>query len=63
MLTLIDEYSRECLAIEVDCHIWSGDVLHVLTDLFTGHGPKYHTRSDIGREFTAQTVRNWLPPL
>ncbi len=63
MLTMINEYSRECLAIEVYCHIGSGDVLHVLTDLFTGHGPNNHTRSDNGREFTAQPVRNWLPQL
>ena len=38
MLTVIDEYTRECLAIEVDRHIRAGDVLHVLTVLFTRHG-------------------------
>jgi len=61
MLTVIDEYTRECLAIEVDRHIRSGDVLHVLTDLFTRHGAPDHIRSDNGAEFTAKAVRDWLP--
>ena len=61
MLTVIDEYTRECLAIEVDRHIRSGDVLHVLTDLFTRHGAPDHIRSDNGAGFTAKAVRDWLP--
>ena len=61
MLTVIDEYTRECLAIEVDRHIRSGDVLHVLTDLFTQRGAPDHIRSDNGSEFTAIAVREWLP--
>jgi putative transposase len=48
MLSVIDEYTRACLAIEVDRHIRSGDVLHVLTDLFTRHGAPDHIRSDNG---------------
>ena len=47
--------------IEVNRHIRSGDVLHVLTDLFTRHGPPNHIRSDNDSEFTAQAVRDWLP--
>jgi transposase InsO family protein len=61
MLTVIDEYTRECLAIAVDRHIRSGDVLQVLTDLFTRHGAPDFIRSDNGSEFTAQAVRDWLP--
>ena len=61
MLTVIDEYTRECLAIEVDRRIRSGDVLQVLTDLFTRYGPPDYIRSDNGSEFTAQAVRDWLP--
>ena len=61
MLTVIDEYTRECLAIEVDRHIRSGDVLHVLTDLFTQRGAADHIRSDNDSEFTATAVREWLP--
>ena len=53
MLTVNDEYSRECLAIEVDRHIRSGDVLHVLTDLFTWHGSPNYIVSDNGSELTA----------
>jgi putative transposase len=59
-LTVIDEYSRESLAIVVARKITSDDLLHCLTDLFVKHGPPEHIRSDNGPEFTAQVVRNWL---
>ena len=42
---MIDEYTRECPTIEVDGYIRSGDVLHVLTDLFTQRGAPDHIRS------------------
>ena len=61
MLTVIDEFTRECLAIEVARSLRHDDVLHVLTDLFTRHGPPDHIRSDNGSEFTAIAVREWLP--
>ena len=60
ILTVIDEYSRESLAILVARRIKSDDVLHCLTDLFVKHGPPEHIRSDNGPEFTAKTVRGWL---
>ncbi len=60
MLTVIDEFTRECLAIEVARRLRSDDVLHVLTDLFVRHGPPDHIRSDNGSEFTAKAVREWL---
>ena len=60
MLTVINEYSRECLAIEVDPHIRSGDV-RILTDLFNWHGPPHYIRSDNDSDFTAQAVRDLLP--
>jgi len=60
MLTVIDEYSRECLAIEVGRRLRSDDVLHCLSELFMRHGPPDHIRSDNGPEFTAQVVRDWL---
>jgi len=60
ILTVIDEYSRESLAILVARKIKSDDVLHCLTDLFIKHGPPEHIRSDNGPEFTAKVVRNWL---
>ena len=61
MLTVVDEYTRECLAIEVARHLRSDDVLDRLTDLFVEHGPPDHIRSDNGAEFTATAVREWLP--
>jgi len=61
MLTVIDEYTRECLAIEVSRRLRSDDVLFCLSNLFTQHGPPDHIRSDNGPEFTAQVVREWLP--
>ena len=60
ILTVIDEFSRECLAILTDRHIRADDVLHCLTDLFIEHGVPEHIRSDNGPEFTAKAVRNWL---
>jgi len=60
MLTVIDEFTRECLAIVVDRKLRHDDVLACLTDLFTRHGPPDHIRSDNGSEFTAAAVREWL---
>jgi len=60
MLTVIDEYARECLAIEVDRRLRSDDVLHCIAELFTDRGPPDHIRSDNGSEFTAKAVRDWL---
>ncbi len=60
MLTVIDEYTRECLAIVVARRLTSDDVVHVLTDLFIERGPPEHLRSDNGGEFTAKVVRAWL---
>ena len=63
MLTVIDEYSRECLAIVVERRIKSDDVLFCLTELFLKHGAPDYIRSDNGSEFTAQAVRQWLDRL
>jgi transposase InsO family protein len=60
MLTVIDEYSRECLAIAVARNPTSDDVLQVLTDLFVEHRPPDHISSDNGSEFTAKVGRAWL---
>ncbi len=63
MLTVIDEHSRECLAIVVARSLRSDDVLECLTELFVEHGPPAHLRSDNGPEFTAKVVRKWLGTL
>ena len=60
MLTVIDEYSRECLAISVDRKLNNRSVLDTLADLFFEHGPPDHIRSDNGPEFIAAAVREWL---
>jgi len=60
LLTVLDEYTRKSLAIDVARRIRSDDVLDCLTDLFARHGPPEHLRSDNGPEFTAKVVRQWL---
>jgi putative transposase len=60
MLTVIDEFTRRCLAIVVARRLRSDDVLHCLTDLFSRHGPPEHVRSDNGPEFVARNVRGLL---
>jgi putative transposase len=59
-LTLIDEYSRHCLALVVARSIKSDDVLESLSSLFLIYGIPEHIRSDNGPEFTARVVRGWL---
>jgi len=60
MLTVIDEFTRECLAIDVARRLTSDDVLERLSDLFVRRGVPGHIRSDNGPEFTAKAVREWL---
>lgn len=60
MLTVIDEYTRQCLAIVVARRLTSDDVLQALTELFVARGPPDHIRSDNGPEFVAKVVRGWL---
>jgi putative transposase len=60
MLTLVDEYTRECLAIDVARRLRSDDVLERLSWLFATRGVPKHLRSDNGPEFTAKVVRQWL---
>ena len=63
ILTVLDEYTRESLAIVVARRLRSDDVLACLTELFVRHGPPEHLRSDNGPEFTAKAVRRWLSRL
>ena len=60
MLTLIDEFTRECLAIDVSRRMTSEDVLERLSDLLIQRGSPEYIRSDHGPEFTAHRVRDWL---
>ena len=60
ILAILDEYTRECLAILVKRHIGSQDVIDQLFHLFVFRGIPEHIRSDNGPEFTSKDVRNWL---
>ncbi len=60
ILTVIDEYTRECLAIRVGRRIRSTEVIVALADLIVTRGVPEHIRSYNGPEFTAKAVRAWL---
>ncbi len=60
MLNIIDEFSRECLAIRIDRKLKSTDVIDVLADLFTLRGVPGYVRSDNGAEFIATAVQAWI---
>lgn len=60
MLNVIDEFTRECLAIRIDRRLNSTAVIDVLTDLFILRGVPGHVRSDNGPEFIAKAVRDWI---
>ena len=63
MLTIIDEYTRECVAIDVQRRMGSIQVLERLADLFVERGAPSYIRSDNGSEFTAERIRFWLARL
>jgi putative transposase len=60
MLTVVDEYTRECLAIDVERRADAISVLERLAALILERGAPDYVRSDNGSEFTARAVRNWL---
>jgi transposase InsO family protein len=63
MLNVMDEFTRECLVIQVGRKLRSGDVQDCLTDLFCKRGVPENIRSDNGSEFTARMIRSWLSEL
>jgi len=63
ILNIIDEYTRECLAIRVARKITNQDVIDILFNLFIFRGIPAHIRSDNGPEFTARAIRKWLSRL
>mgnify|MGYP003586312220 CR=1 FL=1 len=60
ILSIIDEASRECMALPVARKLKSDDVLAALAELFVTRGPPAHIRSDNGPEFIATAVQEWL---
>jgi len=63
ILTIINEYTRECLTILTQRRITSEDVIEQLFYLFVFRGAPEYIRSDNGPEFTAKAVRRWLNDL
>ena len=63
MLTVIDEYTRKCLAIRVGSSLKADDVLETLSTLFIKEGVPDYIRSDNGSEFTAKALRDWIGSL
>jgi putative transposase len=63
LLSVMDEYTRECLAMRVERRLGAEEVLECLTALFTERGVPEHIRSDNGTEFTSGVVREWLKNL
>ena len=59
-LSIVDEYTRECLALKVDRSITSEDVIDTLAELLAMRGVPKHIRSDNGPEFIAHALRKWL---
>jgi putative transposase len=60
MLNIIDEFTRECLAIRIDRKLNSTNVIDVLSDLFILRGVPGYVRSDNGPEFIARAVQDWI---
>jgi putative transposase len=60
MLNIVDEFTREALAIRVDRRLRSTDVIDTLADLFILRGIPGHIRSDNGSEFIATAVKGWI---
>jgi putative transposase len=60
VLTLIDEHTRECLAVHVDWSIRAVDVITVVEAAMARYGVPTHLRSDNGPEFIAYAIQDWL---
>jgi putative transposase len=60
ILTLLDEYTRECLALRVERRLGSEEVIETLAAVMITQGIPVHLRSDNGPEFIASELRHWL---
>jgi putative transposase len=63
LLTLIDEYTRECLAVRVARRLGSQEVIETLAEVIVWRGIREHLRSDNGPELIATELRKWLGSL
>jgi putative transposase len=62
-LSIVDEFTRECLALKVDRSLTSEDVIDTLAELFAMRGVPRHIRSDNGPEFIARAIQRWTKQL
>jgi putative transposase len=62
-LSIVDEFTRECLCLKVDRSITSEDVIDTLAELFAMRGVPKHIRSDNGPEFIARAIQRWTQQL
>jgi putative transposase len=60
MMPVVDEHTRECLTIDVECSITAEDVISTLASLFYSRGEPAFIRSDNGPEFIAKAIKEWL---
>jgi putative transposase len=60
MMPIVDEYSRQCLALEAERSITAEGVVKILDRLFTERGEPAYIRSDNGSEFKAEAIKRWL---
>src|SRR5207247_6501162 len=60
LLVMIDEFTRECLAIRVARRLNSAHVIELLGDCMLTYGVPEHVRSDNGADMTARRVKEWL---
>jgi putative transposase len=60
MMPVVDEYSRQCLALEAERSITAEGVVEILDRLFTERGEPAYIRSDNGPEFIAEVIKRWL---
>lgn len=62
-LSIIDEFTRRCITLDVRHLITSEDLINRLAELFTIYGMPEFIRSDNGPEFVAQSIQEWLASL
>lgn len=62
-LSIVDEFTRECLTLRVDRSITSEDVIDTLAELFSMRGVPKCIRSDNGPEFIADAIQSWVNKL
>lgn len=62
-LSIVDEYTRRCITLDVSRNMTSEDVIDRLAELFTIYGVPEHIRSDNGPEFIAKAIQQWLASL